>query len=175
MIYPIPLRCATTDDTSATELLETVRDTLKAVPHYGIGYGLLRHLYAPTARLLSAAGSADVHFRYAGMIPQLPPIDAAVQFDSDAASILGPVRDTLPGLGHAIEFRVYRHSGVMHLDWWYDTRRVQSTQAEALAQRFPIALRELIAEAITAVPDDGDMGSEPVELALVDLSALDAG
>jgi phthiocerol/phenolphthiocerol synthesis type-I polyketide synthase E len=85
------------------------------------------------------------------------------------------VRDTLPGLGHAIEFRVYRHSGAMHLDWWYDTRRVQSTQAEALAQRFPIALRELIADAITAVPDDGDMGSEPVELALVDLSALDAG
>jgi phthiocerol/phenolphthiocerol synthesis type-I polyketide synthase E len=153
-------------------LLETVRDTLKAVPHYGIGYGLLRHLYAPTARLLAAAGSADVHFRYAGMIPQLPPIDAAVQFDSDAVM---PVRDTLPGLGHAIEFRVYRHSGVMHLDWWYDTRRVQSTQAEALAQRFPIALRELIADALTAVPDDGDMGSEPVELALVDLSALDAG
>lgn len=171
-IYPIPLRCATSDDTSATELLETVRDTLKAVPHYGIGYGLLRHLYAPTARLLAAAGSADVHFRYAGMIPQLPPIDAAVQFDSDAVM---PVRDTLPGLGHAIEFRVYRHSGVMHLDWWYDTRRVQSTQAEALAQRFPIALRELIADALTAVPDDADMGSEPVELALVDLSALDAG
>ncbi len=168
-IYPIALGCAT--DTAATELLEAVRDTLKSVPHYGIGYGLLRHLYAPTARLLSAAGSADVHFRYAGAIPQLPTIDAAVQFDSDAAM---PVRDTIPGLGHAIEFRAYRHSGMLHLDWWYDTRRVQSTQAEALAQRFPIALRELIADAITAVPDDGDMG-QPVELALVDLSALDAG
>jgi phthiocerol/phenolphthiocerol synthesis type-I polyketide synthase E len=173
-IYPIALRCATTQDTAATELLETVRDTLKAVPHYGIGYGLLRHLYAPTARLLSAAGTADVHFRYAGMIPQLPPIDAAVQFDSDPASILGPVRDTIPGLGHAIEFRVYRHSGVLHLDWWYDTRRVQGAQAEALAQRFPSALRELIADALTAVPDDAELGSQPVELALVDLSALDA-
>jgi phthiocerol/phenolphthiocerol synthesis type-I polyketide synthase E len=171
-IYPVPLPCATSDDAQATELLETVRDTLKSVPHYGIGYGLLRHLYAPTARLLSAAGSADVHFRYAGMIPQLPPIDAAVQFDSDAAM---PVRDTIPGLGHAIEFRVYRHSGVLHLDWWYNTRRVQSTQVETLAQRFPIALRELIADAITAVPDASDMGSQPVELALVDLSALDAG
>jgi phthiocerol/phenolphthiocerol synthesis type-I polyketide synthase E len=172
-IYPIALGCAT--EAAATDLLETVRDTLKSVPHYGIGYGLLRHLYAPTARLLSAAGSADIHFRYAGAIPQLPPIDAAVQFDSDAASILGPVRDTIPGLGHAIEFRVYRHSGMLHLDWWYDTRRVQSAQAEALAQRFPIALRELIGDAISAVPDDTALGSQPVELALVDLSALDAG
>ncbi|OBA59289.1 polyketide synthase [Mycobacterium sp. 1100029.7] len=172
-IYPIALECASGEDTAASELLQTVRDTLKAVPHYGIGYGLLRHLYAPTARLLSAAGSADVHFRYAGMIPQPPPLDAAVQFDSDAASILAPVRDTIPGLGHAIEFRVYRHSGVLHLDWWYDTRRVQGAQADALVQHFPTALRELIADAFTAVPDDAALG-QPVELALVDLSALDA-
>ncbi|MCV7427782.1 beta-ketoacyl synthase N-terminal-like domain-containing protein [Mycobacterium montefiorense] len=168
-IYPIALGC--TSDTAATELLEAVRDTLKSVPHYGIGYGLLRNLYAPTARQLCAAGSADLHFRYAGAIPELPPIDAAVQFDSDVAM---PVRDSIPGLGHAIEFRVYRHSGMLHLDWWYDARRVQGAQAEALAQRFPIALRELIQDAITAVGDDGEMG-QPVELALVDLSALDAG
>ncbi|UXA08636.1 acyltransferase domain-containing protein [Mycobacterium sp. SMC-2] len=169
-VYPVPLRCATTDDTGATELLTAVRDTLKSVPHYGIGYGLLRHLYAPTARALSAAPTADIHFRYVGMIPEFPPIDAPVQFDSDAAM---PVRDTIPGLGHAIEFRVYRHSGALHLDWWYDTRRVQGARAEELARRFPAALRELIGDAITAVPG-ADMGAQPVELALVDLSALDA-
>jgi len=169
-IYPAPVQCARDGD--ATELLAAVRDTLKSVPHYGIGYGLLRHVYAPTARQLSAAGSADIHFRYAGMIPQLPPIDAPVQFDSDAAM---PVRDTIPGLGHAIEFRVYRHSGVLHLDWWYDARRIQSARAQALAQRFPVAVRVLIQDAVDAIPDDDDVGSEPVELALVDLSTLDAG
>jgi phthiocerol/phenolphthiocerol synthesis type-I polyketide synthase E len=80
---------------------------------------------------------------------------------------------TLPGLGHAIELRAYRHSGVLHFDWWYDARRVQSAKAEALAQRFPLALRVLIQDAIDAIPD-GDDSSEPVELALVDLSTLDA-
>ncbi len=171
-IYPVSLRCARNADTGATELLSTVRDTLEAVPHYGIGYGLLRYVYAPTARLLSSAGPSDIHFRYAGMIPQPPPLDAPVQFDSDAAM---PVRDAIPGLGHAIELRVYRHSGALHLDWWYDTRRVQGARAEALAQRFPLALRTLIQDAIEAVPGDSDIGSQPVELALVDLSALDAG
>ncbi|OBG80574.1 polyketide synthase [Mycobacterium sp. E3298] len=170
-IYPVPLRCATSDDTGASELLTDVRDTLKSVPHHGIGYGLLRHLYAPTARALSAVPPADVHFRYVGMIPELPPIGAPVQFDSDAAM---PVRDTIPGLGHAIELRVYRHSGVLHLDWWYDTRRVQGARAEALARRFPLALRELIGDAMSAASGDGDLGSQQVELALVDLSALDA-
>jgi len=174
-IYPAPIRCARDSDGGATGLLAAVRDTLESVPHYGIGYGLLRHVYAPTARVLAAQGPSDIHFRYAGTIPQLPRTDALVQFDSDAAL---PVRDTIPGLGHAIEIRAYRQGGVLYLDWWYDARRIQSTKAEALAQRFPLALRVLIQDALDAFDamsgDDG-IGSEPVELALVDLSTLDAG
>lgn len=169
-IYPVPVPC--TGDGDATALLSTVVDTLKSVPHHGIGYALLRYVYAPTAPQLAAAGSSDIHFRYVGLIPQLPPVDAPVQFDGDAAL---PVRDPIPGLGHAVEFRVYRHSGSLHLDWWYDTRRVASATAEGLAQRFPLALRALIGDAVAAIPDDGGTASEPVELALVDLSALDAG
>ncbi len=169
-LYPAPLRCVRDND--STELLASIRDTLKSVPHYGIGYGLLRHVYAPTARLLAAEGPADIHFRYAGVIPELPPLDAPVQFDSDAAI---PVRDPIPGLGHAIELRVYRHSGVLHLDWWYDARRVDAARAQALAQRFPMALRVLIEDAIEAMPEDDSYGSDRVELALVDLSTLDAG
>lgn len=171
-IYPAPLGCA--KDVDATEQLSAVRDTLKSIPHYGVGYGLLRYVYAPTARQLAAARSSDIHLRYVGMIPQPPPVDAPVQFDSDVASTVGPVRDTIPGLGHAIELRVYRHSGALHLDWWYDARRVPSERAQALAQRFPTTLRVLVQEAVDAIPDDGDDGAQPVELALVDLSALDA-
>lgn len=169
-IYPAPLPC--TRDGDAAALLGNIGDTLKAVPHHGIGYALLRYVYAPSARQLEAAGSSDIHFRYVGLIPQLPPIDAPVEFDSDAAL---PVRDPIPGVGHAIEFRVYRHSRSLHLDWWYDIRRVACATAEALAQRFPLALRALLEDAVAAMPDDGDTASAPVELALVDLSALDAG
>ena len=104
------------------------------------------------------------------MIPELPPLDAPVQFDSDAAI---PVRDAIPGLGHAIEFRVYRHSGCC-ISIGGMTPAGSSARAEALAQRFPSALRVLIQEAIEAARRDG-IGSEPVELALVDLSTLDAG
>ena len=53
-IYPVPLTCATEKHTGAIELLDSVHQTLSAVPHYGIGYGLLRYLFAPTARHLAA-------------------------------------------------------------------------------------------------------------------------
>ncbi|BBZ48737.1 acyltransferase domain-containing protein [Mycobacterium heidelbergense] len=164
-VYPAALQCA--PDGALTDLLSAARDTVKSVPHYGVGYGLLRYVYAPTARLLAALGAPDIHLRYIGMIPQPPAVDAPVQLDSDAAT---PVREAIPGLGHAIELRVCRHSGVLHFDWWYDARRVPGARAEALAQRFPVALRALVRDANDAIPDGGDVGSQPVELALVDLS-----
>ena len=148
-----------------------MHDTLKAVPHYGIGYGLLRYMYAPTARLLGAARPADIFFSYVGTIPDLPSVssdDAPVHFDTDTAM---PVREAIPGLGHAIELRVYRSAGVLHLDWWYDSRRLESAMAESLAERFSIALMELTREAMA----EDEMESAGEELALVDLSSSDIG
>ena len=170
-VYPVVLTCATGPDASARQLLNDVRDTLKAVPHYGIGYGLLRYMYAPTARQLGATRSADIFFSHVGTLPDLPSVpsgDAPVQFDTDTAL---PVREAIPGLGHAIELRVYRSAGVLHLDWWYDSRRLESVMAESLAEGFSIALMELTREAITE--HEREAASE--ELALVDLSSSDVG
>lgn len=64
-----------------------------------------------------AAGTADVFLSYLGMIPEWQDSDAAVQFDNDSDRT---VRETVPGLGHPLELRAYRHGGVIHVDWWYD-------------------------------------------------------
>ena len=168
-IYPITMTCAHRQHTSARHLLGDVHDTLKAVPHYGIGYGLLRYLYAPTARLLGAVRPADIFVSYAGTIPDLPALsshDAPVQFDTDTAM---PVRDPIPGLGHAIELRIYRAAGALRLDWWHDTRRVASPAAQSLADGFAEALADLVREAI----EQDEMDSAGDELALVDLSSSD--
>jgi phthiocerol/phenolphthiocerol synthesis type-I polyketide synthase E len=162
-VYPIALTCA--KDDGAKQLLDDVHNTLNAVPHYGIGYGLLRYLYAPTARQLGAAGPADIFFSYIGTIPDLPPLreDVAVRFDSDTAL---PVREAIPGLGHGIELRVFRTAGVLHLDWWYDSRRVDGATVQSLASGFSQTLLELIREALAQ--DEMDSGSDEMEL--VDLS-----
>ncbi len=165
-VYPIALRCTNRDGTGARQVFDEVHDALNAVPHYGIGYGLLRYLYAPTARLLGAARPADIFFSYVGNIPDLPSVsseDAPVQFDADTAMA---VREALPGLGHAVELRVYRFAGVLHLDWWYDSRRVTPVAAQSLADGFVSALMDLIRQAI--VEDEMETASD--DLALVDLS-----
>ena len=129
-----------------------------SVPHYGIGHGLLRYVYAPTARLLAAERPADIFFSYVGTIPELPPAEGPVQFDMDPAM---PVREMLPGLGHAIELRVYRTSGLLHLDWWYDTRRLERATVAELMEQFPVALSELIQEAIASTDARGEMTRTP--------------
>jgi phthiocerol/phenolphthiocerol synthesis type-I polyketide synthase E len=95
-----------------------------------------------------------------------------VQFDADTAL---SVRETIAGLGHAIELRAYRSSGVLHLDWWYDARRLRRETVEGLVQNFPVTLTTLIHEAIAAAQEDGEMDSATASLGLVDLSAGDFG
>ena len=158
-IYPIALRCNATGQ-DAAEALSGVHDALAAVPHYGIGYGLLKYVYAPTARRLATQPNPEVFFSYLGTIPPLPKLDGPVQFDMDPAA---PARDTLPAFGHALELRAYRDGGVLHLDWWSDTRRMDRGTVAALMARFPAALAELTAN---AAPVEDDLDS----FALVDLS-----
>ena len=170
-LYPIALTCASARQASADQLLDDVRNTLKAVPHYGIGYGLLRYLHAPTARLFGTGRSAEILLSHLGTIPDQPTglaDDAPVQFDADTAM---PVRDTVPGLGHAVELRVYRSAGVLHLDWWYDNRRLGETDVETLARQFSAALMELTREVLAS----SEIDSDDDELALVDLSSTDTG
>lgn len=167
-VYPIALNCPDPADSTASHLLGDVAATVKAVPHHGIGYGLLRYLHAPTAARLAAAGTAEVYLCYLGMIPEWQPSDAAVQFDSDSERT---VRDTVPGLGHPVELRAYRLRGVLHLDWWYDTRRVDAATITALAEQFPATLMQLLGEALAGDSDAGPDDAEDEALALVDLSA----
>ena len=71
-VYPVALTCA--KDAARPGTLGRCGRHPEAVPHYGIGYGLLRYMYAPTARLLGATRPADIFFSYVGTIPDLPAV-----------------------------------------------------------------------------------------------------
>ncbi len=163
-VYPVALRCAASAELGAQELLDAVHETVTGVPHHGIGYGLLRYLHAPTARAFGAVRPADIAFTYAGTIPDMSAFasdEAPVQFDTDAES---PVREAIPGLGHALELRVYRSRGQLRVDWWYDKRRIDDAAAQALAQGFGTELSGLVAEA--AIEEELDSTND--ELTLVE-------
>ncbi|CAJ1498956.1 beta-ketoacyl synthase N-terminal-like domain-containing protein [[Mycobacterium] kokjensenii] len=166
-LYPVALACTTAEQTGARQVLDSVHELLEAVPHYGIGYGLLRYQYAPTARLLGAVAPADIHFSYVGAIPEMPSLgDSPVQFDPDTAM---PVRDAIPGLGHALELRAYRTGGALHLDWWYDNRRIEQSVVQAIADAFSDAVLDLVRQAVADLESEAD-DSDDSAMTLVELS-----
>lgn len=167
-IYPVPLACASPHRASATTMLATVHRTLAAVPNRGISYGLLRYLHAPTALQFAAQPPSDIFFSYVGTVPELSSGEGPVQFDIDTA-----VRETLPGLGHALQLRVYRTAGLLHLDWWYDRRRFDRSTVEELAEQFPLALIELTSEAIPPIAGTIESAIGGQTFTLVDSSTLD--
>ncbi|MFV9636214.1 hypothetical protein [Mycobacterium neumannii] len=78
------------------------------------------------------AASPEVYFNYIGESP------------SDTV----PVQETPPGLGHALEVRVYRAGGDVQIDWWYDTSRFEQYTIEELSEQFPLALVEMTSDAL---------------------------
>lgn len=90
------------------------------------------HRTLATATERVAAATSEVYFNYIGEVP------AATE----------PVQDTPPGLGHALEVRVYRADGDVHVDWWYDTSRFEAYTIEELTEQFPLALYEITSDAL---------------------------
>ncbi len=48
---------------------------------------------------------------------------------------------------HALELRVRRADGLLHLDWWYDATRFDAYSIEEIAEQFPLALIEITSDA----------------------------
>jgi len=84
----------------------------------------------------TADGMSEVYFNYLGEVPD--------------SSIPVPVQETPPGLGHALEMRVYRTQGLVHVDWWFDTSHFEPYTIEELAEQFPRALYEMTTDALPA-------------------------
>lgn len=85
----------------------------------------------------TADGPSEAYFNYLGEVPD--------------SSVPVPVQEAPPGLGHALEMRVYRTQGLVHVDWWYDTSHFEPYTVEELAEQFPRSLYEMTTDALPAV------------------------
>jgi hypothetical protein len=60
---------------------------------------------------------------------------------------VGPVADDDATGVPALELRVQRVDGLLHLDWFYDTARLDGYSVEEMAEQFPLALIEIASDA----------------------------
>ncbi|MFM0313095.1 amino acid adenylation domain-containing protein, partial [Paraburkholderia sp. RL17-383-BIF-A] len=137
--YPVQFSLESTP--AAT--LGAVKDTLRAVPNKGLGFGVLRH-YGDTATraALAAVPRPHVTFNYLG------------QFDAPREAALVPrfggagrERDPAGPIGNALAIHAYIDGDAtrtLKVHWVYGATQFERATVEVLAQRFEGALAQLV-------------------------------
>jgi hypothetical protein len=124
---------------AAVDVADDRRWLLHAVP-----------LVCATPRQASATEVlADVHRAVAGAPNHgaHPSSEILVNYVGAAPEETMPIHETPPGMGHALELRVYQAADLLHVDWWYDTSRFERYTVEELTEQFPFALFEMTSDA----------------------------
>ncbi|AKT37645.1 amino acid adenylation domain-containing protein [Chondromyces crocatus] len=156
-IFPVRIDLpqeATRDEALPTLSLETiataVQQQLRAIPHGGLGYGLLRHLSeSPQVRAaLRAMPGSQILFNYLGQFDQRLADAPALRVARESS---GP--HMAPGAlrSHLLEINGRVVDGQLHVDWGYSDNLHDARTIEQLAARFTEALRGFCA--LSATPE----------------------
>ncbi|MEU0855674.1 condensation domain-containing protein [Streptomyces griseofuscus] len=150
--------------------LRQVKETLRAIPDHGIGYGLLRHGNSRTGPGLAALGIPEIGFNYLGRFPMGDTADWAAAPGHDFA--LDDADEGLP-MAHAVEVNAAAHEGpdglTLSATWTWAGNAYPAGRVRALAEEWFAMLRALARH--TALP--GAAGLTPSDVSLTGLSQAD--
>ncbi|SAL28069.1 peptide synthetase-like protein [Caballeronia arvi] len=160
--YPVRVRA----EASPIETLAATKDTLRAVPNKGLGFGVLRHYGDEATRAaLEALPRPRVTFNYLGQFDSHDTRDAAFTPRFGGA---GCERDPAGPLGNALAIHAYVDDNgerTLKLHWVYGSTQFERATIEALAQRFENALAAIVAACAERVAQKGP-GATPGDFPL---------
>ncbi|SAK43962.1 peptide synthetase-like protein [Caballeronia pedi] len=144
--------------------LGATKDTLRAVPHKGLGFGVLRHYGDDATRAsLEALPRPRVTFNYLG---QFDSHDAREAAFSPRFGGAGCERDPLGPLGNALAIHAYvGNQRTFKLHWVYGSTQFERATIEALAQRFESTLVDIVAACAERIASKG-AGATPGDFPL---------
>ncbi|KWH03957.1 non-ribosomal peptide synthetase [Burkholderia territorii] len=166
--YPVTLPVEAT----ARDTLCAIKDTLRAVPHKGLGFGVLAHHGdAATRAALAAVPRPRVTFNYLG------------QFDAPRDAVLVPrfggsgiERDPQGPLGNTLAIHAYLDTDrdgarTLKVHWVYGAPQFERATIDAFANRFAAALRELADACASRIAHRGG-GATPGDFPLARAAGL---
>jgi amino acid adenylation domain-containing protein/non-ribosomal peptide synthase protein (TIGR01720 family) len=171
-IYPALLDAGVSSD--ADEALRSIKEQLRAVPHNGLGYGLLRHLSADAEvkQELGSLPQPEVIFNYLGQFDNTLSETSVLGLAPESS---GAPRSTRQTRRYLFEVSGSVVGGRLHLTWKYSENLHRRATVEHLMRRFLEALRTLISrpaqtvERTTAGLSGPDLTQEKIDKALAEL------
>jgi non-ribosomal peptide synthase protein (TIGR01720 family) len=138
----MPVRLRIPAQATPVRLLDEVARQLRAVPHQGIGYGVLRYLQAETAGHLAGTPQPEVAFNYLGHLDR-PRRRSRFALSRDVDV---PSRDPESRRTHLIEVGASISSGRLRVTLFYSRHLHRSTEIRALTGHFSDMLHLLLGE-----------------------------
>ncbi|HET9653540.1 MAG TPA: condensation domain-containing protein, partial [Usitatibacter sp.] len=126
--------------------LAAVHRQLAAIPHHGMGFGVLRYLSAKreVREALAQLPAREISFLYAGQLDASFAADAPFVPLTDAA---GEPHDPGGERAYLVEVNAWVMHGRLQVAWTYSANRHREATIRAAAQRYMQALRELVGRA----------------------------
>ena len=166
-LYPVVLELP--EGGGAGAALKALKEQLRAIPHRGIGYGLLRYLGASETRAaLAGAADAEISFNYLGQFDQAVSGDSFFAFAPESP---GASADPAAPRSHRLEVSGSVQAGCLELRIGYSEALHRPETVERLAGGLARELRELIAHCRS--PGAGGYTPSDFPLARLEQAALD--
>ncbi|MBJ2240825.1 non-ribosomal peptide synthetase [Pseudomonas sp. MF6768] len=169
--YPLRLTPLDIEEASGQGAsIKAIKEQLRAVPHKGLGYGVLRYLADSTCRqAMAALPNASITFNYLGQFDQ--------SFDSQALFhpldvSAGPAHDPDAPLPNALSVDSQVYGGELLLRWTFSRERHDHQTISELAEAYLGELQSLIAHCLR--DDAGGLTPSDFPLAHLTQVQLDA-
>ncbi|AIG05794.1 non-ribosomal peptide synthetase PvdL [Pseudomonas fluorescens] len=168
--YPLRLTPLQVEEASGQGAsIKAIKEQLRAVPHKGLGYGVLRYLADSTCRqAMAALPSASITFNYLGQFDQS--FDSQALFHPLEASA-GPAHDPDAPLPNALSVDSQVYGGELVLRWTFSRERHDQQSISELAEAYLGELQSLIAHCLR--DDAGGLTPSDFPLAHLTQAQLD--
>ncbi|MBP0011694.1 MAG: amino acid adenylation domain-containing protein [Roseofilum sp. SBFL] len=140
-IFPIMLQQPTEDNLG--ENIKSIKEQLRAIPHRGIGYGILRYLSSDLEIKsgLSALPQPEISFNYLG---QFNPNESQNNSWQVASEAMGLVQSPHGKRPHRLDITGIVLKDKLQMDWTYCNHLHQRSTIETLAENYINTLKALI-------------------------------
>jgi non-ribosomal peptide synthase protein (TIGR01720 family) len=144
-VFPVILRAD--DRMTIDSMLKSVKEQIRAIPHHGIGYGVLRYLAAENdGRFLQDNIAPEVSFNYLGRLDEITSEDQGLTLSLE---YVGTTRSLRNRRCYVLEITAGVVENQLRVDWVYSENLHAAETMERLSTTFLHSLQEIILHCLT--------------------------
>ncbi|MBC1312640.1 amino acid adenylation domain-containing protein, partial [Trichormus variabilis PNB] len=139
-LFPVLLQLPAYKQTG--EIIKSIKEQLRAIPHRGIGYGILRYLCKDSnvKEKIQTVPTAEISFNYLGQFDQVQS-ETGWKF---APETTGSVQSLKQTRNHLLDINALVIDGKLRIEWTYNSHVHARSTVEKLAQSYLQAIASII-------------------------------